>query len=709
MFPRFSRLWLDLETFCEVPITYGTHRYAEDSEILLAPFALDDAPAEVIDLTDDDLSAPDGLQVLRALLAAAIEYGAEVWAHNSAFDRTQLRHRMPDVCPPIRQWRDTMVQALMHSLPGGLGDLCDVLGVDAESAKDKRGKQLIQLFCKPLGKNRKLRRATRCTHPAEWADFKEYARLDVEAMRAAHRRAPKWNYPNNPAELSLWHLDQQINDRGVAVDVELARAAMRAVDVAQVELAEEAQRLTHGEVQAATQRQALLDHLAFAHGFLLADLKGSTVDRMLENADTPAPVRELLLVRQQASTTSTAKYKALANAASSDGRLRGLLQFAGASRTARWAGRVFQPQNLPRPVLKQAEIDEGIEWLKGGYADLLSDDLMVLTSSAIRGCLVAPSGRKMPVADLSNIEGRMLAWLSGVQWKLKAFRDYDAGTGHDLYALAYAKSFGVTPETVMENKAHGDGSMRQIGKVQELALGYQGGVGAFVTFAMGYRIDLDDMARGVLENAPVELIEEATSHHEWLLRQDKPNLYGLTPPTFIACEVVKRGWRAAHPETVRWWASLEAGFRAAVESPGTVFRAANVAFLKSGNWLYLRLPSGRRLCYPSPQVDDKGKCSYMGVDQFTRKWKRLHTYGGKLAENVTQAASRDVLAANMPAIEAAGYAITLSVHDELLTETPDAPEYSGDGLASLMSQVPAWAQGLPLAAAGFETYRYKKD
>lgn len=719
MTPKF---WLDLETFSEVPIQNGTHAYAEGVEVLLFAYAVDNGAPQVIDLTERHQHTGDLFAAVRnpraqvaALLQWAKESGAEVWAHNSHFDRTVLRHTFPEVCPPVEQWRDTMVQALAHSLPGKLDQLCSILKIPADKAKDKRGKQLIQLFCKPLGKNRKLRRATSETHPADWAVFVDYATSDIWAMREVHKRAPVVNYPNNLRELALWHHDQRINDRGTAVDLDLARAAVAAVDTAQVELAEETQRLTRGEVQAATQRQAMLDHLMQDFGYYLADLRGSTVERVLSDPDTPPGVRALLLVRQQASTTSTAKYKALLKAASRDGRLRGLLQFCGALRTGRWAGRTFQPQNLPRPSLSQEEIDRGIDALKDGVAELLFDNLMALASSAIRGCIVAPVGRKLCIADLSNIEGRMLAWLSGEEWKLRAFREFDAGTGADLYALAYAKSFGVTADVVMHNKKHGDGSMRQIGKVQELALGYQGGVGAFVTFALAYSIDLDDMARGVLENAPGDLVAESRDFHEWLSAQKDANTFGLAPDTFVACEVVKRGWRLAHAATVDWWDTLEGAFIGATNNPGVVFDAGSVKLQRKGNWLYLRLPSGRRLCYPSPQVSPPKKgqrkpvCSYMGVDQFTRQWVRVSTYGGKLAENVTQAAARDALAENVPAILAEGYEITLSVHDELLTETPDDPAFSSGRLVDLMSTVPAWAPGLPLAAAGFEADRYKKD
>lgn len=687
-----TRLWLDFETYCEVPINHGTYRYAANAEITLFAWAIDDAPAQVWDVTSGEPMPFD--------LWVALTSADEVWAHNSMFDRTVLRYAMPELCPPIWRWRDTMVQALCHSLPGKLETLCQVLGVPDDLAKAKRGKQLVQLFCKPRPKTSKVTRATRETHPAEWAEFVDYARLDVEAMRECNKRLPAWNYRGD--ELALWHLDQTINDRGVAIDLDLANAALAAVDAEQAVLAERTVEMTHGEVQTATQRDAMLQHMLAEYGVQLPNMQSATLERRLDDPDIPEPMKDLLRVRLQASTSSTSKYKALVRATNLDSRIRGLLQFAGASRTARWAGRTFQPQNLPRPVLKDAAVDAGIAAMKAGATGLIYPNVMEVASSAIRGCIVAPAGKKLVIADLSNIEGRALAWLAGEEWKLQAFREFDAGTGHDLYKLAYAKSFGIAPEAVTKD-------MRQVGKVQELALGYAGGVGAFVTFAAAYGIDLDELAAGILLNAPADLVDDARKFLEWMRKQPKATTFNMPDDTFVGCDVVKRGWRNGHPAIAAWWPMLEQAFRDAIDSPGYAFDCGSVKVRRDGNWLRIRLPSGRYLCYPAPEIDEQGRCSYMGVDQYTRKWQRIHTYSGKLAENITQAFARDVLAYSMPTIEATGYRIVLSVHDELLTETPDSPEFNSDHLSALMSTVPPWAEGLPLAAAGFETYRYRKD
>lgn len=695
-----TKLWLDLETYSEVPITKGTHRYAAQAEILLFAWAIDDGPVSVIDEANGEERPAE---LLRALADPAVE----VWAHNSFFDRTVLAYTGTAI--PLERWRDTMVQAYSHSLPGSLGALCDALAVPSDKAKDKEGRDLVLLFCKPRPKSMKLRRATRETHPEQWAKFIHYAGNDIHAMREVHRKMPMWNYPGksgNPhGELAYWQLDQRINDRGFTVDLDLVHAAIRGVDRAQQALAERTQALTDGEVQAATQRDALLAHLLSTHGVSLPDMTKSTLERRLNDENLPAALRELLAVRLEASTTSTSKYKTLEKATSADGRLRGTLQFSGASRTGRWAGRMFQPQNLPRASLPQEQIDLGIEALKADCEDLIFPSTMALTSSAIRGAIIAPASCKLVVADLSNIEGRMLAWLAGEEWKLQAFRDFDAGKGHDLYALAYAKAFGITPEEVMDNKKHGDGSMRQIGKVMELALGYEGGVGAFITFAAAYGIDLEALADSAFDRIPKDILAEAEDFLAWT-RKQKRSTFGLSDKAFLVCDSFKRLWRYAHPATTKLWRSLGDNVRKAISNPGVT---VNGTIRRDGNWLRIRLPSGRCLCYPSPRVDESGQITYMGLNQYSRKWERLKTYSGKLAENLTQAAARDVLAYNMPAIEQAGYQICLTVHDEVISEAPDTEAFNAEHLAAMMAVNPDWATGLPLAAAGFEAYRYRKD
>jgi len=655
-----TTLWLDTETFSTVPITHGTHRYAEAAEMLLISRAIDDGPVRVA-----DVSGPGAWGTFQHILQAEIDTADTVVVHNSHFDRTVLRHC--GVTIPPEKIDDTMVGALRQALPASLGQLCDVLGVPQDKAKDKAGKKLIQLFTKPLGKNRKLRRATRDTHPAEWAEFIEYARLDVDAMRDVHRRLPRWN--NSHSERHLWLLDQVVNDRGARIDLALAESALRAFRRTSGHLADAATVLTDGAVGSTTQRQRTLDYLRDNHGVDTLDLQKKTVDKLLEGELDPE-ARAILENRQQASATSPAKYKVLLNATSSDGRLRGMLQYGGASRTLRDAGRLFQPQNLPRPTMARAAIDNAIEAMKADCEYLLFDNVTEICSNAVRGCLVASEGHKLLVSDLSNIEGRVLAWLAGEEWKLEAFKRYDRGEGPDLYKVTAGRILGKAPEDVTKDERQNQG------KVPELAGGFGGAVGA-------YR----KMGGAVFD--------------------------AMTDDEIVA---IVRAWRAQHPATVRYWYEVERAFRAAIRNPGESFVAGMLVFdcrdvESSGmRWLRMKLPSGRFVCYPAPLIDDNlGTITYAGINQYTRKWERLETYYGRIIENAVQAIARDVFMAGFAKTEAAGYPVVLRVHDELVCEVPDTPEFHVEHLSAMMASNPSWAVGLPLAAAGFETYRYGKE
>lgn len=326
--------------------------------------------------------------------------------------------------------------------------------------------------------------------------------------------------------------------------------------------------------------------------------------------------------------------------------------------------------------------------------------IMEACSSATRGSVIAPKGKKLVVADLAGIENRVLAWLASESWKLTAFAEFDAGRGADMYKLAYAKAFGVDPSKVTKDQ-------RQIGKVKELMLGYAGGVGAYLTGALTYGIDLEAMAEGAYDSIPKATLDEAEDFLKWQIRQGKSQ-YGLSDRAFIVCDSFKRLWRESNPNIVTYWKEIENACRSAIQNPGVTLTCRMHKVRRDGAWLRVMLPSGRYLCYPSPRVEDDGQITYTGVNQYTRKWERLRTYSGKIVENICQAVARDLLGASMPTIEKAGYEIVLTVHDEIISEAPDTDEYTHEHLAELMSAGCDWTEGLPLAAAGFEAYRYRK-
>lgn len=683
------RLWWDLETYSETPINDGAHRYAENAEVLLFAWAVDDGPVQCWDVASDNHRPRE--------LIEAIAEADEYWGHNSSgFDRPVLRKAMPAVFQHFKEdrHRDTMVQALCHGLPGSLSALCDIFRLDSDVAKDKRGKQLIRMFCMPQPANQKLRRKTRETHPAEWAEFIEYAKSDITSMRILHQKMPKWNYPNHEFELRLWQMDQKINSEGIYVDLELSSKAVEAVNAAQAQLASDVSEATDGAVESATQRDRLLEYILAGHGVSLPDMRADTIERRLQDPGLPDGVKELLSLRLMASTSSVSKFKRVLRCTSGDGYLRGVIQFSGAGRTGRDAGRLFQPQNLMRPTLEAAEIETGIEAIKSGCADLITDNVMELCANAMRGVIIAPPGKKIVDVDLSNIEGRVLAWLAGEEWKLKAFRDFDNGEGPDLYLASYARSFGVPIEQ----------AKRQVGKVLELAMGFGGGVGSFLTFAAVYNLDLEEMTRGL--SLADDVVAEAKNFWDWS-KETKRSTYGLPEEVFIACDSLKRLWRRAHPKTEAMWKGDENAFRDAVMNEGEEFVSGRCRFVRKGNWLRAILPSGRSVSYPAPRVEDK--LSYMGLNQYSRKWQRLTTYGGKITENRTQAVARDVFKSCYPAVLEAGYSIRLPIHDQLITYAPDGLLFNAKHLAGMMATNPNWASGLPLAAKGFESYRFRKE
>lgn len=609
-------LWVDLETYSKCDIKKcGGYRYAEDpsTEITLFGYAVGNEPAKVWDLTLD-VGMPEDLR-------EAVNNPETVFiAHNSMFDRNVLKHKLGAPFGDPKRWKDTMILAYSVGLPGALGRLSEVLGLPQDKAKDKDGHRLVLKFCKPTAAGK---RWTRENAPEDWSRFVNYCRLDVEAMREMTKRIYAWNA--TPQMWADWHCDQIINDRGIKIDMELVAGALKCADYVKAKGDKEMQEATGGFVETAMQRDELLKHILFMYGVSLPNLQKATLEKRLNDENLPEPVRELIALRLSSAVASVAKYRALGRAAGADGRIRGTTQFMGASRTGRFAGRIFQPQNLPRGTMKPAQVEEAIEAIKADLVPVFYDDPNRALSNCIRGCVVASEGHKLVVADLSNIEGRVLAWLAGEKWKIEAFKAFDRGEGPDLYKATYARTFGIKADEVTKHQ-------RQIGKVLELGLGYQGGVGAFLTFAPAYGVNLDELAAHVYEAIDHAFWVKSSDAYDWAL--SKKLTHGLKKNTWIACDAIKNAWRAAHPAICKFWSSTEEAMLWSLKEGDSVLLGTKLKVCRPAKgWVAVRLPSGRGLCYPScrpPVGDERCAFTYAGVDQYTRKWQRIKTYGGKL-------------------------------------------------------------------------------
>lgn len=738
---NFKHLFIDHESFSAADLKKcGSYAYAEHptTEIMLTTYAFDDGPVYCYDATD---GGPMPRDLRRALRMFAKGYTGDdgprmVGANYLMFDRLLLRECWGyDITP--RNIIDTMVLAFRHALPGSLAAQCEVLGVSEDLAKDKAGKALIQRFCKPTPKNYKVRRYDRATHPQEWRQFVAYAKSDITAMREVFHRIPQWG--NSRFEDEVLAVDQLINDRGFYVDTALAEAAIAAVRKHKAELqAEAAEKWGKGLTGAAF--IPLLRELAPA--FDIPNAQKSTLNDLLADEDLPDDARTLIEMRLGASSTASTKYNPLLLGLNSDGRRRGCIQYGGASRTLRFAGKGFQPQNLARGYFSGGELDTGIEMLLKGRAHWLYD-VSRLTASTVRGCIVPTPGNKLVVADYSNVEGRGLAWLAGEGEALATFR---AGT--DIYKVLASTMFKVSYDDVTKDQ-------RQIAKAAVLGLGYGGGVNAFLTFAKNLGLDLHKLADDMDGSFPDHIWAAARKGYEYARIQEKNKRgfagkkperpsYDLPKKVWLTCDSIKRMYREANPAIARFWRELDDGVMLAVKNPGKVYWAGAAVrtngdkavkitrtFTRDddgkkvpGWWLKLELPSGRVLSYPGVGIsvekvieeDDREgerpeyreRVRYMGQNQTTRQWQKIYTYGGKLAENVTQALCRDMLAFALVGVERAGWPIVLHVHDEIVTDVPNEPQYSAAELERLMCELPDWADGFPLAAEGQELSRYAK-
>ena len=659
---------VDIETFSDVPIgKAGLYRYAQSPafQILLFAYSLDGGPVQVVDLAR-------GETIPREISEALFSPQVIKHAYNAAFEWYCLsRHFCLDMPAEwLPQWRCTMIHALYCAYPAGLDATGKALGLSEETRKMAEGKALIRYFCVPCTPSRSNGERTRNLpdhDPARWELFKRYNARDVMAEMEIERRLSGFPVP---AEVQKqWVTDQIINSRGVAVDAELVDGALAINLAGNARSREEAARLTGLEnPNSVSQLTAWVEQET---GKPLQDLRKDTVADLLRT-DVSPEVRRVLEIRQELGKTSNKKYSTLASATCADGRVRGLLQFYGAARTGRWAGRFVQPQNLPQthidpellPLARELTREkhtEGLRWIFGSVPDTLSQ--------LIRTALIAGPDCMLVDADFSAIEARLIAWLAGEEWVLEVFR-----THGKIYEAAAAQMFGVPIDSI--RKGAPEYAYRQKGKVATLALGYQGGVPALI--AMGA------LRMGISE-------------------EELP-------------DIVSR-WRESNPNIVRFWGNVEAAAWEAVNTGRRVeLNGGRLVFQREfdqyNDFLTIQLPCRRKLYYPHPHMGTnrfgRPALCYWGVGS-NNKWGVIETYGGKLTENITQAVARDCLAEALERLEAAGYPVVFHVHDEVVADVPKGSETDLQKMITLMRQVPDWAPDLPLNTDGWISPFFKKD
>lgn len=666
-------LSIDIETYSSVDIgKTGLYKYAQspDFQVLLFAYSLDGAPVQVVDLTNEDAIPPD--IVTHLMSNKTIKH-----AYNAAFEWYCLSRHLGITHPEtwLPQWRCTMLHGMYMGYPGGLDACGKALGLPQDKQKMSVGKSLIRYFCVPCKPTRTNGYRTRNLpkhDPAKWELFKEYNRQDVVTEMEIDRRLT--NYPVPDYVQKQWELDLKINARGVAADTVLVDAARSMDAKVRQEYISEAQALTGLENPNSVAQ--LTEWLTQQTGEELSDLRKGTVSQLLKSELPEGSSRRLLEIRQELGKTSNKKYDSLAVAACDDDRVRGLLQFYGANRTGRWAGRIVQPQNLPRTYihgdllplareLVKAGEEDALRWIFGSVPDTLSQ--------LIRTAFVASPGNTLFDADFSAIEARVIAWLADEEWVLDVFR----GTGK-IYEATASRMFNIPVEKI--KKGNPEYAYRQKGKVATLALGYQGGVGAMRQMDTGHELD------SLSDEEVQELVDL---------------------------------WRKANPNIVQLWHDVERAAMSVIKNDtGRVKLDHGIEIFKSIDawndldFMGIRLPCGRCLYYPRPGISTnrfgRPSISYMGQNQTTKKWERIETYGGKLVENIVQATARDCLAEAITRLEDAGYPVVFHIHDEIVVDA-DLCNHDLSEMETLMSVVPSWTDGLPLNADGWVNEFFKKD
>ncbi|MGC8718419.1 MAG: DNA polymerase [Thermodesulforhabdaceae bacterium] len=643
-----SQLSCDIETYSSVNLSKsGVYKYVEapDFEILLFGYSVDAGPVQVVDLAC-------GEKIPKEIQHAILNCEVIKWAFNAQFERICLSkhfgvHLEPD------SWRCTMVWSAYLGLPLSLEGAAIVTGADKKKLTE--GKELIRYFsvpCKPTQSNSGRTRNLPEHAPDKWNSFKAYNLRDVEAELSI--QAKLQNFPMPVQEWQNYVLDQQINDRGIQLDLELVRQAIKCNEKVRDEITNKLQALTELEnPNSVAQMKSWLSE----NGLETDSLDKASVKALLKEA--PDHLSEVLELRQLLAKSSVKKYTAMENAVCSDGRARGLLQFYGANRTGRFAGRLIQVQNLPQnhlPDLVQAR-----QLVKSGDFDtleILYDSVPSVLSELIRTAFVPMPGFKFIVADFSAIEARVIAWLAGEQWRNEVF-----ATHGKIYEASASQMFRVPIEEITKGSP-----LRQKGKIAELALGYGGSVGAL-------------KAMGALE-------------------------MGLTEDEL---QPLVSAWRAANPNITRLWWDVDHAARIAVQEK-TTEQTHNILFEYRSGFLFITLPSGRRLAYVKPRIEvnrfGSESVTYEGVGA-SKKWERIESYGPKFVENIVQAISRDILCYAMQRLNSMGFSIVMHVHDEVVIEA--ACDVLPEDVCRIMSETPPWAEGLLLRADGFECQFYKKD
>lgn len=661
-----KELGIDIETYCAVDITTaGAYRYIQDPtfEVLTVAWAFGEDKPSQVDLTNGEALPPAFWDWLTdpAIIKRAYNATFEWYAFSLVLSRLTGKPALL----PIEQWRDTMLRAAYSGLPLSLDAAGKALGLDSDTRKMAEGKALIRYFCRPCAPSKTNGGRTRNLpkhDPEKWALFCEYNRRDVVAERAIDRRLSTIEIPEKVQQ--QWQEDALLNARGVAVDLDLIRGAIALAAKEQTALLDEARQLTG------------LDNpnsVAALSGFVgLPNLQKATVEKAMQG-DLPIVHRRLLEIRQEIGKTSNSKYDAMLDTVCGDGRIRGLLQFYG-SRTGRWAGRLVQVQNLPRTYIKPDLLPLARRLVKQQNADglrVLFGSVNDTLSQLIRTAFVPAPGCVYIDADFSAIEARVISWLAGEGWRLEVF-----ATHGKIYEASASQMFGVPIELI--TKGRPEYALRQKGKVAELALGYQGGKGAL--------INMGALDMGIPEADLPEIVDK---------------------------------WRKANGKIVQLWADVGTAAMKAVDghpttTHGLTFRRRVDA--SSGlDFMSVDLPSGRQLIYQRPMIEEdaygRPRLSYMGVNQTTRKYCRLDTYGGKLVENIVQAIARDCLAEKLTALQTgvSPFTAVFHIHDEVVLEVDKSLGATLEDITTRMAEPIPWAPGLPLAADGWVGDFFRKD